>query len=167
MDKQLAQLESVLTQQASAHRQLLVMLQRKRQLLRTADHNQITALSGQENQVVQRIGELEKQRLGLVGQLTVAVDPKAPQPMRLGELAQRLEEPLRGRLLVLRQQLNENIQQVGRETAVAKRATEALVRHIQGLIQTVGGVITGVGVYSREGSLPKETITIRTFNATA
>lgn len=164
---QIAQLASLLIEQVAAHKKLLAMLKRKRHMLSTADHKQLTNLSIQENEVVQSISELEKQRLQLIGQLTLTIEPKATAPMRLGDLAHRLPEPDRGHLLVLRQQLKQEMEQIKNETVVAKRATESLVRHMQGLIHTVGSALAGVGVYSRQGCLPKEAMTVRTFHATA
>lgn len=167
MDKQLAQLESILNQQLSAHDQLLALLKQKRDALREADHEWITQCCGQENELVQAISELEKQRLAVMGELTALIAPESKEPLRLLDLAQRVEEPARGRLLVLRQQLKERMTQSSKETAMARRATELLMRHMQGVIQTLGNVMTGVGVYSHKGAPPQAAMAINTFNAMA
>ena len=167
MDKQLSRLEAVITQQTSAHERLLSLLKYKREALRTADRDQMSRSTEQENQAVQEISELEKERLRLVGELTLMVDPSAKQPMCLADLAQRLNEPSRGRLLVLRQHLIERIKRVQQETAVVKRATESVVRHMQGLFQMIGSAVGGGGVYSRCGAPPRHALAVNTFNATA
>ncbi len=167
MDKQLARLETLIIQQTSAHERLLSLLEHKRESLRTADRDQMTRCTEQENLVVQEISELEKERLGLVGELTLIVDPSAKAPMRLAELAQQLDEPGRGRLLVLRSQLLDRMKQVQRETAVVKRATESVVRHMQGLFQMVGNAVGNGGVYSQRGAPPQHVLAVNTFNATA
>lgn len=166
MDEQIAKLETILKQQLSGHKQLLSFLAMKRQALGAARHDQMTGLTEKENRVVQEISELEKQRLAVVGELTLMVDPSAKAPLRLAELAERLDEPGRGRLLVLRQELVLQMKQVQHETTVVKRATASLVQHMQGLIQTVGSAITGIGVYSQQGRVPQEALAIRTFNTT-
>lgn len=166
MDEQIANLEAILKQQLSGHKQLLSFLARKRQALRSAHHDQMTSLTEKENRVVQEISELEKQRLTVVGELTLMVDPSAKEPLRLAQLAERLGEPHRGRLLVLRQELVLQMKQVQDETNVVKRATASLVQHMQGLIQTVGSAITGVGVYSQKGRVPQEALALSTFNTT-
>jgi len=166
MDKRIAELESILSYLTTAHERLLALLGQKRQALRTADQDRIARCSTQENAVVQEIGELEKQRLLLVGELTLAVDPGAKGPMLLGELAERLDEPGRGRLLVLRQKLKQRVEQAQKETAVIKRTTESLVRHMQGLVQTIGCVMAGVGLYNNQGTPPKSAMAVSTFNAT-
>ncbi len=166
MDKQLEGLESVLTQQAAAHEKMLALMQQKRQALRDARHDRVTQCSEEENTLVQVLGALEKTRLKLIGELTLAVNPSAKEPMRLLELADHLPEPQRGRLLVLRQQLQERMLLVKQETAVVRRAIESLVRHMQGLVQTVGSVVTGVGLYGNHGAPPKDTLAVSTFQAT-
>ena len=100
---------------------------------------------------MQAVSDLEKERLGIMGELTALLAPASQEPLRLLDLAQRIKEPIRGRLLVLRQELKQRITQSEKETAMARRATESLVRHMQGLIQTIGNVMTGVGVYSHKG----------------
>jgi hypothetical protein len=167
MDKQVAKLESVLAQLDTAHGHLLSLLKSKREALRKAEPRQITQLTRQENEAVQVISDLEKQRLELVGELTLAIDPEATQPLRLLDLAERLDEPARGRLLVLRGQLKQRIEQTQQELAVVKKATGSLVRHMQGLVQTIGTALTGGGLYSSRGSLPQGAMAMNTFNATA
>ena len=167
MDKQLIKLESILNRQLSAHDQLLALLKQKHDALRAADHQRITQCCAQENDLVQAISDLEKQRLTVIGELTALIAPTNEDPLRLVDLAQRIEEPARGRLLVLRQQLKERMTQSSKETATARRATELLVRHMQGLIQTIGNIMTGVGAYSHKGAPPKGAMAINTFNAMA
>ncbi len=127
----------------------------------------MTELCRQENQRIQMVSGLEKQRLTLVAQMTLALDPQAPQPLRLKELADRLPEPVRGRLLVLRQQVRQRMEEIQAEVGVARRASELLVRHMQGIIQTIGAAVTGVGTYNRNGGRPKVALAMSTFNTTA
>src|SRR5690606_29211509 len=124
---------AVLQQQVQAHEALLSLLQRKREALRTGGTRAMTELAALENEKVQLISELEKHRLTLVAELTLALVPDAAEPMRLGELAERMPEPARGRLLVLRHQLRERMEQVREASSVLRRATEALMKHVHGL----------------------------------
>ena len=167
MDKKLQQLETLLIKQTESYEKLLSMLKIKRSAFRAADHQKITHYTEQENQLVQTISEREKQRLKLVGELTLTVSPNAKEPMNLAQLADHLDEPERGRLLVMRQQLKNQMIQTQKETAIAKRATESLVRHMQGLIQTVSSAVTGITVYSHDGAIPQKAMAVNTFNVTA
>ena len=161
------QLTGVLAKQLEAHGRLLALLKQKRQSLRQVQYEQVTTGSQQENTVIQQISELEKRRLQLVADLTLALDTHAAQPLRLAELAERLDEPDRGRLLVLRQQLFEHMAEVRRQTNVARRATESLVSHMQGLVQSIGAACSGMSVYASNGAPPPQAMVISTFNTTA
>jgi hypothetical protein len=167
MDKALAQLEAVLHDQIAAHQRLLALLERKIAAMRCADHAAVAECCRQENREVQQVGEWEKRRLLLMAELTRALDPAAPEPLRLGDLAERLSEPARGRLLVLRTRLRERMEAVRRESAVAHRAAETLLTHMHGLMKTIGSVMTGIGVYGRGGALPRAATAVSTFSATA
>lgn len=145
MYKQVPVLETVLKQLADRHEQLLSLMKRQREALRLADPRGVSECSRLENTLVQAIGELEKTRLELVAELTKAVDPNAPAPMRMRDLAERLPEPSRGRLLVLREQLRERITQVKEQSSVTRRATESLLKHMQGLVQTLGNAGRAAG----------------------
>lgn len=143
--KHLPVLETVLKQLADRHEQLLTLMKRQRECLRLADHHGVSECSRLENTLVQAIGDLEKRRLELVAQLTQALDPNAPQPMRMRDLAQQMPEPARGRLLVLREQLRARIAEVKEQSSVTRRATEALLNHMQGLVQTLGNASRAAG----------------------
>ena len=153
MDKQLAQLEALLKRLTEGHERLLKLLEQKRGALRSADRARVTDLCEQENRCVQEISEMEKARLGLMGELTLLLNPHAAQPMGLREFAERLDEPARGKLLVLRQTLRERMLSARKQTQVLQRTTESLVAHMQGLVQTVGGAMTGLTVYTTQGTV--------------
>lgn len=167
LEQHTAALESVLQQQVQAHEALLSLLERRRQAMRTADTRAVNELCALENEKVQAISELEKQRLTLVAKLTLAIDPTAAEPMRMGELAERLPEPARGRLLVLRHQLMQRMARVREASSVARRAAEALMKHVHGLVQTIGVLSTGVSTYSQQGQPPRQATAVSTINLTA
>jgi hypothetical protein len=167
LDKTVTKLEAVLQEQLATHERLLALLLAKRKALAGADRAKLAELLSSENQQVQAVSELEKQRLALVAELTQIVSPDAKEPMRLPELAMKLSEPARGKLMVLRTQLRQRMESVREQTQVARRATESLVKHMQGLVQSIGNSVTGVGTYGRAGAPPKAAMAISTFSATA
>jgi len=163
----IASLEQVIGQLLRLHGELLELLKRKQDKLRANDANGTMDLCKLEHEKVTRIAELEKHRLTLAADLTLVVDPNAAEPMRLAELAERLDEPVRGRLLVLRQQLLEKMARVQNETSIVRRATETLAKHMQGIIQTIGAITTGVSTYGSGGAFPQRNAAVSTFSATA
>ncbi len=171
MDKQmpakLVALEQVLRQQLQLHGELLELLKKKRDTLRTNDTRATIDLCTLEHEKAMKIAELEKDRLRLVADLTLVVEPGASEPMCLADLAERLGEPVRGRLLVTRQQLLDRMRCVQEETSIVRRATESLAKHMQGIVQTIGAISTGVSTYGSRGAFPQSNAAVSTFSATA
>lgn len=161
-------IESVMQQALVLHAALLELLVRKRAALASADTGSMIELSRLENEKVQQISELEKARLQLVARLTLLLVPDAKEPMHLRDLALRLPEPMRSRLLLLRQKLRDQMLKVKEQTSVAKRATEALARHVQGLVQTIHSFASGSPAYNDAGGAPPvRRSTLNTINLVA
>jgi FlgN protein len=160
-------LESTLRQQINLHGELLELLKNKRDVLRKNDNQAVTGMCILEHEKLQKIAELEKQRLQLVADLTLAVDPRAQVPLRMTDLADRMGEPVRGRLLVARQQLLEQMKRVQQETNIVRRATESLANHMNGIVQTLGALSAGVSTYGSGGAFPQQNTAVSTFSATA
>lgn len=159
-------LEAVLRDQAAANHKLLGLMQRKREALRRADRDAVMDLCTRENDLVRVVSELEKNRLSLVAELTLALNPAAREPLTLQALAQHLPEPVRGRLLVLRANLRKELEKAREEAGYARRATERLLGHMQGLIQSVGTMISGEGTYNPGAARPERAMNVSTFSAT-
>ena len=166
MQTLIGELERIMNEQIALHDRLLNLITQKLAALRKADQVQIPACTQAENEVVQKIGNCEQKRLKLVAELTRIVVPDATQPIRLRELAPYLDEPGRGHLLVLRQQLEQKMHQVRHQAGLTRRATESLSRHFQGLMQTITMATLGAGTYGRQG-VPPPALSLSTFNATA
>ncbi len=160
-------LVDVLNELLGAHEQLGMLLEQKRAALSGARFEQVTQLCERENGHVRRISELETQRLELVAALTLHVQPNAAEPMRMGDLAERLAEPDRGRLLVLRKQLLDRMSLVRRQTGITRRATQSLAGHMQGLMQNISALCSGVSLYNGQGAPPQQAMQVSTFNTTA
>ncbi len=167
LDKTIAQLEAVLRQQLQQHEALIQTLLRKRSALRGARAGEVSDCTIAENEQVQAISELEKRRIELTGELTLLLDAKAAQPMKLESLAQRLPEPARTRLLVLRLQLRKAMERVRQEAQVARMATEAVLRHLTGMVQSIGASATGTTTYSGRGARPRQAAAVSTFSMVA
>ena len=113
----LDRLARILSAQIERHRRLLSCIEKKRQAIRTADIDAITRLCQAEQAIVQRLGDLEKQRLALVGQFTGRLAPDAARPLSLGEIAAAAEPQRRDRLEALAEALRAAMEKVRREIA--------------------------------------------------
>lgn len=143
----------VLAAQIEGHRKLLSCIEKKRQAIRDADIDAITKLCQAEQAITHRLGDLEKQRLELVGRLTERLAPDAAEPLSLCEIAAAADEGRRGGLEALAQGLREAIETVRRESSIVTAAAGALSRHMTGIMQTVNSVLSRVGVYERRGRI--------------
>ncbi len=166
MDKWIAKLEDTVQRQIILQEKLLTVMKLKVEAFRKADHDSVSACTRQENIELQAFAELEKQRLTYVAQLTQSLDHDATTPLTMGELALRLPEPARGRLLVLRSKLKERMEAVRREGSVLHRASETLLKHMHGIVQSISGAITGISTYSKKGAPPRMAMAVSTFSAT-
>jgi 23S rRNA A2030 N6-methylase RlmJ len=164
---QIASLEQTLRQQLSLNSELLELLKRKRDVLRASDTQAVIGLCTLEHEKIQKIADLERQRLNQAADLTLLVDPQASEPMNLAELADHLGEPSRGRLLVMRHQLLDRMKAVHEETVIVRSATEALAKHMHGIVQTIGALSAGVSTYGNRGAFPQSNTAVSTFSATA
>ncbi len=164
LDREIAQLERLLREECEAHRRVARAMAAKIDALRRGDRQAMESLCESENTSVQRAAEAAKARLDLVMRISHAMNPNAREPMRLLELAESLEEPARGRVLVLRQQLREQMEACRERAGNARRATESMVKHMQGIMQMIGAKLSGVATYGRRGAPPQ--MAMSTFSAT-
>lgn len=148
-------LERLLRTQLESHQRLLRCIEGKRQAIRTADMNGITDLCKQEHTILQRITELEKHRLELIGRLTETLRPNAEALLTISEIAalSGIEESSQVRLTVLAAQLREALNDVKRQSSVVRAASEALSRHMTGIVQTVHSALSRARVYGQRGTI--------------
>jgi hypothetical protein len=171
MDKPTLQLidllEATLTQSIQWQDQLAQLLERKRDALRRGTASDVGNLGRLETGVVQAIGQLEQRRSEIVKRLSTTLAPEAGETLKMRDLAERLPEPHRGRLLVTRVRLVEAMQRVAERTSVVRRASEALVQHVNGLIRTIGVVSHGGAAYGQTGRVSNAPVRMSSLNLTA
>lgn len=146
-------LERNLRGQLEAHQRLLACIERNRDAVRRADMDEIRDSCEHENEVVQHLAELEKERLRIVGRLTARARPGAARPLSLHEIAESLEPDAAHRLTALGAQLKTAAGEVRRASSIVRGAAEALSRHMGGLMQSVQTVFGKAQVYGRKGRL--------------
>lgn len=165
----LRQLDRLMVDLAGRHDQLLTLMQEKRAALKLNERDLFLGHCDRENALVQTISELEKRRLELVAQLTQAFAPESAEPLRLQELAERMPEPHRGKLLVRRQELLTRMKEAQRQSSITRRATESLLKHMAGLMNGVCAAATGTGAYGQFGAPTQNPVStaVRSLNLTA
>ncbi len=146
-------LERILHELLGGHDQLLVLIQRIREAVRKADLQEIVSLCEQENTLAQRLAELEKERLVLVGTVTELLSPAAEVPLSLGRIAEAVGQPAGHALSELAGKLRSIVAEARQASSVLRAASESLGRHMGGLMQTVQGAISRANVYSHRGRI--------------
>ena len=146
-------LEQILKYQLEEHRKLLESIERNREAVRVADIEKIRSTCEHQNGIAQRLGELEKARLGIVGRLTERIDPRAEKPLTLAEIARTIDGPPGERLAARAVELRKVVTDVGRASAVVRAAAETLSRHMTGLTQTIQAAFGRALVYGSRGRL--------------
>ena len=146
-------LEQMLRAQLEGHQRLLKCIERKRQAIRAADIESITTICGEENSLIQKLGEVEKRRIEMIGRFSQHFTPKATAPMTVGQMAESLGEPASSRLLAHAAQLKDMIRKVRRESSIVRTAADALNRHMTGIVQSVNGALSKARVYGNRGRI--------------
>ncbi|MHC4218133.1 MAG: flagellar export chaperone FlgN [Planctomycetota bacterium] len=152
-DDELTVLEQLLLRQLEDHKRMLVCLEQNREAVRRADMDAIKQVCQEQNSIAQRLAELEKSRLVVVGRMTQRLQPQAAAPLSMQQIAEAVGEPAGDRLAGLAGQLRASVEEVRKASAVVRKAGDALARHMSGLMQTVHSALTRARVYSRRGQL--------------
>jgi hypothetical protein len=144
-------LEDNLRRQLDGHRRLLDCIERTREAVRRADMDDIRSICGEQHAIAQRLAELEKQRLAIVGILTEKHAPDADAPMSLTEIAEVFDEPKR--LSSLASELKSVMKDVRSASGVVRAAAQSLATHMTGLMQSVQSMLGRAPVYGRRGRI--------------
>ena len=146
-------LERILRAQHDDYKKLSNFIEHKKEAIRQAQIETIAQICEQENVIAQEMGELEKKRLTLVGEITATLRPDAMTPMTMLEIAASADEAQAARLIARRKELRASVKQVRRASSVVRTASEKLNQHMIGVLQTVRSALSGAGVYERKGQV--------------
>jgi len=144
-------LEALMRELIVCYEQLETIGAMRHEAMRTADTDRLGACIRQENELVQRIAGVEKERIEVVGRLTEEVGAPGEGAATMRWLAGRVPEAAGGRLRSLADRLREVIGAVGRQNRVSRETAERLVCHMSGLIQTVAWRLNHAKTYGRSG----------------
>jgi len=149
------------------HESWLPLAEKKREALASSNVDALSQCLQLENQNVQAVGEMEKQRLEIVGRITQHLNPQATSPMKMVDLAEALPEPTRSKLLLARQALRERVEAIKTQSSIARRATDSLLKHMNGLVRSVASAALGGATYDPSGHTSDKPLRMSTLNLTA
>lgn len=144
-----AQIEALLSALIDAHRQMLALTVEHRAAIARADGQGVERCTQQQAALASKIASLDEQRARLVA----ALAGPSPATPTITAVAQKLPEPVRGRIVALAAALRELLVKLQREVAVVRAATQSLVAHMDGLTQQVARVLSHARLYGPRGRI--------------
>lgn len=142
------ELEALLRELAAVQGDLLALAAEHRDAISRADTARMAACGQRQAALLGRGRDAEQRRRMLVE----AWAPKE-RGITLTDLAARVEEPGRARLLALGGQVRSLIERLARENRVVRAATESLMAHMDGIVRQVSRRLSQSGTYSRRGGI--------------
>jgi len=143
----------VLTELKRLHEELALVVQNKLDAMRRADTQAIGSAVAREEFLIGRIRDQESLRRRLLD--GIARDPDrstaSAQPLTAAELAARLHEPYRSRLLGLAAGLRACVRQTEEANRVAAIISAEMIRHFRQIYQVMAAAGSSPGVYARNG----------------
>ena len=146
------QLAECLAEMRSLYEELLAVLQRKLEAMRRADTELLNSCAARERFLLQRISEVESSRKVLTGDLQLRTGVAAKRPMSITQLAERIGEPDRSKLLVLADGLRRLVEQTNQVNQVAALAGKELLAHFRHVYDVMRAAEQDTGTYDVRGA---------------
>jgi DNA-directed RNA polymerase sigma subunit (sigma70/sigma32) len=148
-----ASLLQVLKQLTELHERLRTEVELKTQAMRRADMNALREHAGAEPEVVGQITERNGLRLQLMDQIgeELSLPPKTGRVLRVRQLAERLVESQRDRLLAAAEELREAAREANRCNRTAHSVARAILEHLRVVIGAMTTTDTDTAPYEAGG----------------
>ena len=152
VDRIVGELENVLRMQIEGYSRLLVALERKRDVIKSAQLERVGDIAQVELKILERLHELDQRREAVIAEILVALGLEG-QDATVSRISSELDEDSAARLTALAVDLRDRIEQARKESSVIRTAGEALSRHMAGVMQSVRGVLASAGIYGNQGQI--------------
>jgi len=150
-ERLVAELECVLRELIGVYEGLVSSAADRLAAIRGSDSARLAKVVGRENELVQRVVEIEKRRIGVVERLAERFGFTEKSGTRVGQLVERMDEPWRGRLGELAVRLRGLLDRMRRENEVSGRAASNLADHMGGLVRALTREMNHAKTYGRRG----------------
>lgn len=152
MDKLTQDLVNLLEEMLRSQRALLDVAVGRREAMRAYDIGRLQTLEAQEKAATDGADRLDKQRKLVLSEYRAqAAKENRPAPKGVTEIAARLGEPDRTRVLVLAAELKKVVEMLDRETRMNAKVSETVVRGMAKVLKIVTGLAQHAGLYMRNG----------------
>lgn len=149
MDAAAEELDQVLRGLIAAHEELLALATAHRSAIGRADVRALADVTNAQAAVMERVGELERQRQAIVAVMARASGVSGRPTVT--QLVKLLEDPIRARLAALADRLREVLNRLHAEHKALREAAEALSGHMEDLMRQVCRKLSHAGTYARSG----------------
>lgn len=152
-DPDAERLAALVDELVRSYEALVALADERLDAIRTSEARRLASCVRRENQIVQRVAEIERERMDVVASLARTLGSDKGGATRVTWIARRIEgdvgEPLLDQCARLRS-LGEALRA---KNAVAKTAAEHLAGHMTGLLQAVARHLNHAKTYSRNGGV--------------
>lgn len=144
-----AAIDSLLTDLIAAHAALLDSVRVHREAMGRADLDGMAAAMARQNDCIERIGSLEKERNALAK--SFGGSPAQRGPVSISDMARAVGGERGEALLRQANHLRALMQQIRQEQGSLGQAATQLAAHVDGLMRLVVQKLSAAGVYGRSG----------------
>ncbi|HEV8605087.1 MAG TPA: flagellar export chaperone FlgN [Tepidisphaeraceae bacterium] len=149
MQKEVAQLQTILQQLIAEHEKLLAHLYAQQSSMKKLDLPAIDQLTGLQDATRMRIAALDGKRKALVNHLAALLKlTAAPTLSRLADAIPQHKQSL----LTLRDQLKTKVTEVAAKSTIAGRVAGALLGHLNTVVRLLAGAVEQAGIYTKHGT---------------
>jgi plasmid maintenance system antidote protein VapI len=148
-----AELDSALHELIAIYQRLLEIAERRREAINAADPRGLASCVAEENDLIQRIADVEKRRMVVAAQLAGALGLPDKSQTTVTAIAARLTGEAAARLSRSAGTLREIAERVRRTNEIVRSAAETLAAHIEGLMRTVQNQLTRTTTYEARGRM--------------
>ncbi|MDX2119215.1 MAG: flagellar export chaperone FlgN [Planctomycetota bacterium] len=132
------------------HETLLSLCGQHLEAIRQADHRNLAEVVQQQAMTLQRVAELEEERVSVVNDAMRELRPVPPSPT-LTAIAQSLPAEQGKQVHAKAQRLRTLMQRLANEQNVVTLTTKALLAHMEGLMRQVARELSHAGTYCNKG----------------
>jgi hypothetical protein len=147
----IVRLEELMGELVVTYEQMKTMGEMRLDAIKSADAHRLAACVRQENELVQRVADLEKQRITVVGGIASELGSPKKHETTIGWIAGRVDGAKSSALSSAAERLRALMGEVMKMNAVAKGAAERLARHMEGLMHEIARGLNHAQVYGRNG----------------
>lgn len=145
------ELEHLLRQLVVHYEQMLSLARMHFEAIRRGKMDELSACIGQENAIIQKVAEVEKRRLHVVGDIADVLGSPDRTQTTMSWIAERIRGERGGRLSAMARHLREVIGEMSEVNEASRGAAEMLAKHMDGLMRSVAKELNHAKIYSSRG----------------